>query len=319
MLSPILGASSLGQVGQDVASHPFDDPSADIVLHTSDDTVFRVHRIILSLSSPFFKEMFTLPQSPPSATASSSSNDSIIPIEENSQVLDCILRHLYPSCEPPQWNELGEIVPVVQAMIKYQMEETQAFQNIMNSLLARANTDKRLPLVPTTAIGVLAIIYRFRDSMKKEWIEEAARAFLRLPFKMFNEQWDCPEFDYITGRGYRKLLVYHKQCSERIRTWSPRWSDSTHMAYDCVRGTDSTTWHASVGLSGLRKTFDYVRDEYKDNPYIVADWPSFPFMPRHLSSCDICKDDKCPYLIWRAHKLLKAEVDAAIAEVPLPF
>jgi len=40
-----------------------DFPDYDIVLKTSDDVLLYVHRLILQLGSPFFKDMFSLPQS----------------------------------------------------------------------------------------------------------------------------------------------------------------------------------------------------------------------------------------------------------------
>ncbi|KAJ7154121.1 hypothetical protein C8R46DRAFT_1118734 [Mycena filopes] len=49
---------------------PFDDATADVILHSWDGADFHVHRLVLSLASPFFKDMFALPQSNTEATAS---------------------------------------------------------------------------------------------------------------------------------------------------------------------------------------------------------------------------------------------------------
>ncbi|KAF9240602.1 hypothetical protein BU15DRAFT_73833 [Melanogaster broomeanus] len=44
------------------APEPFDNIDADVILRSSDNVDFRVFKIILSLTSPVFKDMFTLPQ-----------------------------------------------------------------------------------------------------------------------------------------------------------------------------------------------------------------------------------------------------------------
>ncbi|KAJ7759156.1 hypothetical protein B0H16DRAFT_630752 [Mycena metata] len=44
------------------APPPFNDPSADIIIRSSENVDFRIHKILLALASPFFKEMFEVPQ-----------------------------------------------------------------------------------------------------------------------------------------------------------------------------------------------------------------------------------------------------------------
>ena len=44
------------------AAFPFDEGDADATLRTSDNVEFGVHRVILSLASPIFKDMFSMPQ-----------------------------------------------------------------------------------------------------------------------------------------------------------------------------------------------------------------------------------------------------------------
>ncbi|EIW58580.1 uncharacterized protein TRAVEDRAFT_20544 [Trametes versicolor FP-101664 SS1] len=48
--------------GYTIASYPFDLDTADIILRTSDQVDFRVHRAILAIVSPVFATMFRLPQ-----------------------------------------------------------------------------------------------------------------------------------------------------------------------------------------------------------------------------------------------------------------
>ena len=44
--------------------HPFNKPTADVILRSSDDVDFRVHKVILAEASPVFEGMFSIPQPP---------------------------------------------------------------------------------------------------------------------------------------------------------------------------------------------------------------------------------------------------------------
>ena len=53
------------------APAPFDDHAADLILRSSDDVDFRVHRLVLILASSTLQSLFTIPQ-PTSAAPDSS-------------------------------------------------------------------------------------------------------------------------------------------------------------------------------------------------------------------------------------------------------
>ncbi|KAI0943266.1 hypothetical protein AcW1_002475 [Taiwanofungus camphoratus] len=62
-----------------VAPPPFDDPEATPVLRASDSMDFRVYKL-LALTSPVFRDIFSLPQS-----------DNIVHVEQPSTTLDRLL------------------------------------------------------------------------------------------------------------------------------------------------------------------------------------------------------------------------------------
>ena len=68
-------------------------PDGDIILRSSDEVVFKVHKLILRHGSPFFHDMFTLPQS--------SSEIQTIQMEESGFILGMLLGWIYPqeSCQ----------------------------------------------------------------------------------------------------------------------------------------------------------------------------------------------------------------------------
>ena len=81
--------------------YDFDAPDADVILRSSDGKEFRVHRLILSLTSPVFQGMFSLPQStdPPSQILS-------VDVPESSDVLQPFIQYLYPHF-PPKISDIS--------------------------------------------------------------------------------------------------------------------------------------------------------------------------------------------------------------------
>jgi len=74
-------------------SHYFDNsPTADIILRSGGPKVveFRAHRVILSIASPVFETMFSLPQ--PGAEKSLPVCD----LSEDANTLEVLLRLIYP-------------------------------------------------------------------------------------------------------------------------------------------------------------------------------------------------------------------------------
>ncbi|KAJ8590977.1 hypothetical protein M405DRAFT_815094 [Rhizopogon salebrosus TDB-379] len=75
---------------------PFDHPQADIILRSSDGTDFRVFKMFLKFSCPFFKMMFELPQ-PAVVTGDDTKNClPIIVMQDDSKIVDIFLRFCYP-------------------------------------------------------------------------------------------------------------------------------------------------------------------------------------------------------------------------------
>ncbi|KAF8998792.1 hypothetical protein BDQ17DRAFT_1247291, partial [Cyathus striatus] len=103
------------------ANEPFNDvQSSDTIFRTSDGIDFYIHRVVLFLASPFFRDMFSLPQPP-----SSDTTKPIIVITESSKILDPLLRYCYPVDYPefPDNNSdtLALIGDALEAALKYQL------------------------------------------------------------------------------------------------------------------------------------------------------------------------------------------------------
>ncbi|KAH9832641.1 uncharacterized protein C8Q71DRAFT_777450 [Rhodofomes roseus] len=120
----------------------FNRPDADAILYSSDKTHFRVHRQILSVASPFFETMFSLPQSTPSSVG----NLPVVPMEEDARTVEDLLRICYPgrdpqlkTCTASEWQHIGGMVRAAQ---KYDLAAAVEF---MEATLT-ANADS-FPLI----------------------------------------------------------------------------------------------------------------------------------------------------------------------------
>jgi hypothetical protein len=118
-LSSISNASAPRSAGP-----PFDDLDADLVIQSHDLIEFRVHRYLLQLVSPVFKDMLSMPQPLASRTRSASSRNESVKLPESS----CTLRLLLSYCDPRIPNPdvdgltLDQVSEVLDSGIKYQME-----------------------------------------------------------------------------------------------------------------------------------------------------------------------------------------------------
>ena len=79
---------------------------------------FRVHKFILSLASPVFKDMFAFPQ-PPDQILDEEHQLPIVDILDPSDILDTILRLIYPGVEPPSITVLSTLHALFSTADKY--------------------------------------------------------------------------------------------------------------------------------------------------------------------------------------------------------
>lgn len=78
--------------------YDFNAPDADAVLRSSDEKEFHVHRLILTLASPVFEGMFSLPQ-PPSKTLT-------VDFPDPADILKPFIQYIYPR-SPPKVTDIS--------------------------------------------------------------------------------------------------------------------------------------------------------------------------------------------------------------------
>ena len=101
---------------------PFDHDDADIILRSSDQVDFHVHKIILSLSSPFFKTMFSLPQA--NESVSEKPHPIVVDMSEDRTTIEALLTFIYPPAvvsDAPEFDSLDKIMNALEAAKKYEM------------------------------------------------------------------------------------------------------------------------------------------------------------------------------------------------------
>jgi len=93
----------------------------DIVLRAGPEPdskhYFRVHKLVLSLASPVFNDMFTFPQ--PLNQTSNGQQLPIVDLLDPPEVIDAILRHIYPGVEPPKIADIPTLTALLSAADKY--------------------------------------------------------------------------------------------------------------------------------------------------------------------------------------------------------
>ena len=98
-------------------STTFRADDADVVIRAAGTHDFRVHKLILSLVSPIFKDMFTIPQPP-------AGSPDVLPhvdVEESEDTWDNILETIYPMPNPTIYD-LDDLESLFLTAVKYEMQ-----------------------------------------------------------------------------------------------------------------------------------------------------------------------------------------------------
>ncbi|KAK0243325.1 hypothetical protein EDD85DRAFT_987508 [Armillaria nabsnona] len=169
----------------------FNSADADIFLNVEDSSnqkrQFAVHKCILSTASPFFRDMFSLPQ-PSAAWQGTELDIPSIDMPESADVLHTLLQYIYPVPNPILLS-LSKLVPVLEAADKY---------DILVALISTENLTE-------DPLRIYAIASRYD---LQEEIRIAAKYTLK------KNVLDCPLSDdlkHITAYDYHRLLDLHRR------------------------------------------------------------------------------------------------------------
>ena len=174
---------------------------ANIILRSSDQVDFRVHKSVLAMSSPFFEDMLSLPQPPDGELVDGLP---VIQLSEDAGLLNILVPLLYPiSANIPSSYE--KVYPVLAACQKYDMASIQA--NI------RAEVKRGASPTPLgdEAFGAYAIASRMNLIPE---MESAARLTLAYPMTFESLGDELRSFN--NGRALSELVRYRKRCRDNL-------------------------------------------------------------------------------------------------------
>ncbi|KAI0063632.1 hypothetical protein BV25DRAFT_1837583 [Artomyces pyxidatus] len=294
------------------AAAPFDDTArADIILRSSDGVDFRVYKNILSLASPVFGTMFSLPQpaEPYDGGDEVRHGLPVLPLTEDAHTLNIVLRWCYPVAVP-RLTSLSVIRCVFQAAHKYAMDDL--CDSVELDLLGAMDADP---------LGVFAVATSFGLETSAA---QAATRTLQLPLAALHS----PELHRISSGQYYALLAYRLTCGVAARdvALSKSWfnldlySDIVTLGGDmdlckrCCVEDGQTDWYAP------RFVWSYLRHAgtlLLHHPYGEAVKSAEVAPSRRERRCEQCRVNRFrDFHLFMEH--FAREVDSAVAQVSVP-
>ncbi len=124
-----------------------DVPDADLIIRSSDLVKFRVHKAVLTMASPFFRDRLSRPQ-----LSDSESVDGlpVVQLPENAELLNCLISMLYP-VPPVIPHSYDKVLYLLAACQKYDMIQ------VLSSIRAEVNRGNFPAPVGTEAFRAYAI------------------------------------------------------------------------------------------------------------------------------------------------------------------
>lgn len=294
------------------AAAPFNSNKADIVLRSSDDVHFRVYRCLLALASPFFDSMFDLPQPQVRSAHEELHNGlEVIPVTENSRVLDMLLRFCYPATvDDPRLRNAMDIEGVLEAAIKYGMEEVE--RSVRRTLLEPSILEKE-------TLHVYAIAYRFRYEPESR---AAATCLLRQPALSVNPT----TLKYISQGDLRNLAAYRTECVQAVLAlgnnlaWVQqresygffRWWTDCCM---CVQRADARyLMHGAYAREWWAEYMEETLAILQETPCAAAVHQNVQKALETAEGCTFCRRKSQPYMLDFVQRFAEA-VDETVAGV----
>ena len=172
-------------------------PDASIILRSSDQVNYRVHKSVLAMSSPFFKDLLSLPQPPDDELVDGLP---VVQLPEDSDLLNVLISLLYP-VPPVIPSSYEKVFALLAACQKYDMVSVQT--NIRAAV--KLGTFPAAP-VGTEAFGAYALASS--KGLVPE-MENAAHLTLNYPLTFESLGEGLRSFK---GRALCDLVGYRKRC-----------------------------------------------------------------------------------------------------------
>jgi len=178
-------------------SYSFDAADADVIIVTGGvyPTEIRAHRCVLTAASPFFRDMFSLPQ-PPSLPSTSSDDAHIpcIPVSETHEIFTTLLCYVYP-IPRPAIDSLEQLATLLGAALKYD------FVTAVEALREMLVSPRFLKECPLRVYGI-ACSFDLQEEAQIASRYTLGINLLDTPL--------CNEMKHIPASCYQKLINLHR-------------------------------------------------------------------------------------------------------------
>lgn len=178
-----------------------DPPHADVMLQSSNLVNFRVNKVVISVSSPFFADMFSLPQPPDIEVIDGLP---VVRLSEDAETLNSLLTMLYPipSALPGSYDKALRVLSVAQ---KYDMASVQS--SIRFEIESWEHDLIRTGIEAFRAFAISSSAKLFPE------MDFSARHTLDFPMTLKYLSDELPLFE---GWALRDLVRYRKRCRDRL-------------------------------------------------------------------------------------------------------
>lgn len=283
---------------------PFADEDSDIILRSSDNVDFHVHRLFLSKASPVFRDMFSLPQGMDTPLTGAP----IVQMSEGQQSLDTMLRFCYPIPDPPL-TSIGAIKQALKVGQKFQIAQ------IESAVQERAISNVRT-FDPPETLYALGWRYQLRDV-----VLAAAKETLR----SVNSPTYVDDFDELAGIAYHRLVDYRARCGEvassAIRSWKLWEQPPPPAILPCCTSATSILVYGTgnrIEIQTWVKDFlERVAATLRSQPWPSSVWNIATLASSlEAASCKMCLVDRSlsmagvEQFLFRLDQLIEDEIDA---------
>lgn len=316
-------------------SHPYNYEGADLILRSSDGVDFRVHKVVLALSSSFFRDFpFEI-----HAVPGASERDQGLPVillSDNSEKVAILLHVAYPGHIPPL-HALGDTRRLLEVGTKYIFSEERLHDAIKSLAIPLQQPLYGYALGSQYMVQELALACA-RELLKKPGLpnQQGAQQIHEAPFTVSTEQTTTLEDELpaaLTESDLLRLSNYRQRCVEAaLSVVHPAMGDfltnlSRPFCVNCGNcgaenpKADDWFWNPRVDgyIEPTQWTLDYLEDakcalETAPHEDSVCDPELVGVACARASNCDSCRP-KASMNIIRMSGILRGFVKDAVDQV----
>ncbi|KAG5219440.1 Phospholipase [Salix suchowensis] len=213
----------MGEEQQGVASSPFDDPDADIILRSSNNVNFHIYSVILKLVSLSF---VTCSQFPTHNT-NQPNRKTYSTVEEDSTTLDTMLRLCYPGPDP-RVTKYAQLTSILRVAEKYDLD----------GVVEKMGRDYPQVVCMKTALSRLSLWHAVPLERGRNIRSEGIAAYTMDDLLQLASETEA--LKSVTGMEYHRLFQYHHACRQACQNlttqvdWMFIWAPIPTLSNDML-------------------------------------------------------------------------------------